>query len=171
MMKVVLFIILIISFNSFSAQLESGETITVEQVSEEELKEQEKLKEDAKSLAAEILPNPTREFAIILNKEGYYPKKISAFVGEKLRLFVTNLTDEASCVVLSQHNLFLAAQKGTISEGEVTLDRPGIYPFYCPTSKFNGQLVVIQKKKKVIERKIASEEVKRKDGPWMPKEK
>lgn len=142
------------------------------EVAEEDSKEFQKDRERALAGAEAVMTTPTREFSVIVTKEGYYPRKISLFAGEKLRLFVTNLTDEQNCLIVTGHNIFLAAQKGNITEGEALFDRPGVYPFYCPSSKFNGQITVIEKKKKVVilpQRGIASE--KSAPAVWMPKDR
>ncbi len=112
---------------------------------------------------------PTREFSIIVTKEGYYPNHLSLFQGEKVRLFVTNLTDEPACVIVAGHELFLSAEKGKITEAESVFPKAGTFPFYCPSTKHNGKISVIEIKKKVAERKIASES-QVVEGPWIPKE-
>lgn len=153
------------------SSLSSNDLPPVLEVAEEDSKEFQKDRERALASADDIMAIPTREFSVIVTKEGYYPRRISVFAGEKLRLFVTNLTDEQNCLIVTGHNIFLAAQKGNITEGEALFDKPGVYPFYCPSSKFNGQITVIEKKKKVViqQRGIASE--KSAPAVWMPKDR
>lgn len=102
---------------------------------------------------------PLREFSIILTDEGYYPNRMMAYVGEKIRIFVTSTKKQAECFVLQDHKVFLSAKMGEISEGEVTFRQEGKYKFYCPSSKHKGFITVIEKASDVEEqqRKIASE--------------
>lgn len=117
-------------------------------------------------VAAETKVQPTREISIIFSEEGYYPKSISVFEGEKVRFFVTSTTDKPNCFIVESHKVFLSATKGKISEGEVTFDRPGSFSFYCPSSKNDGRVVVLETKKP--ERAIASE--KKDPLKWVPKD-
>ncbi|MFA5582920.1 MAG: cupredoxin domain-containing protein [Bacteriovoracaceae bacterium] len=110
---------------------------------------------------------PLREIAVIFTDEGYYPKSISVFEGEKVRFFVTSTTEKPQCFIVESHKLFLSANKGKITEGEVLFDRPGKFSFYCPSSKNDGRVVVLEKKKK-SERSIASE--KKDPLKWVPKD-
>lgn len=162
---------LIFSIQVFAqSSMNSNDLPPTMEVAEEDSKEFQKDRERALASADTVMPTPTREFSVIVTKEGYYPRRISLFAGEKLRLFVTNLTDEQNCLIVTGHNIFLAAQKGNITEGEALFDKPGVYPFYCPSSKFNGQITVIEKKKKIaIVRAIASE--KSAPAVWMPKDR
>jgi len=109
-----------------------------------------------------------REVSVILTKDGFYPNKIVAFQGEKLRFFITSTNDTPQCLVLQKHELFLSAEKGKVNEGEIVVDNPGRYRFYCPSSKFEGHLNVIEKFKAHEEkpsREIASE----KPNYWLPR--
>ncbi len=110
---------------------------------------------------------PLREVAVIVTQEGYYPKSISVFQGEKIRFFVTATVENPSCMIVDNHKVFLAANKGKITETEVLFDRSGEFSMYCPGSKNTGKVVVITKQ--APKRDVASE----KTGPsmiWMPKE-
>lgn len=117
-------------------------------------------------VTAETKVQPTREISIIFSEEGYYPKSISVFEGEKVRFFVTSTTDKPNCFIVESHKVFLSATKGKISEGEVTFDKPGSFSFYCPSSKNDGRVVVLETKKP--ERAIASE--KKDPLKWVPKD-
>lgn len=117
-------------------------------------------------VSAETKVQPTREISIIFSEEGYYPKSISVFEGEKVRFFVTSTTDKPNCFIVESHKVFLSATKGKISEGEVTFDKPGSFSFYCPSSKNDGRVVVLETKKP--ERAIASE--KKDPLKWVPKD-
>lgn len=110
---------------------------------------------------------PTREISIIVTKEGYYPKSLSVFEGEKVKFYVTSTLDEPHCMIVEGHKVFLAANKGKVTEAEATFDKSGEFAFYCPSSKSDGKIVVM--KKHVPKREIASE----KSGEsmvWTPKE-
>ena len=115
---------------------------------------------------AETKVQPTREISIIFSEEGYYPKSIAVFEWEKVRFFVTSTTDKPNCFIVESHKVFLSATKGKISEGEVTFDKPGSFSFYCPSSKNDGRVVVLETKKP--ERAIASE--KKDPLKWVPKD-
>jgi plastocyanin len=109
---------------------------------------------------------PTREVAIIVTKEGYYPKSLSVFEGEKVKFYVTSTVEEPNCLIVEGHKVFLAANKGKVTEAEVEFDHAGEFAFYCPSSKIDGKVVVL--KKQMPKREIASE----KDTPsvWKPRE-
>lgn len=110
---------------------------------------------------------PTREISIIVTKEGYYPKSLSVFEGEKVKFYVTSTLDEPHCMIVEGHKVFLAANKGKVTEAEATFDKAGSFAFYCPSSKSDGKIVVM--KKHVPKREIASE--KSNEGMlWTPKE-
>lgn len=107
---------------------------------------------------------PTREISIIVTKEGYYPKSISVFEGEKVKFFVTSTVEDPSCVIVESHKVFMAANKGKVTEGETVFDKAGHFAFYCPSSKNDGKIVVL--KKQLPKRDIAAE----KADVWMPRE-
>jgi plastocyanin len=108
--------------------------------------------------------HPTREISIIVTKEGYYPKSISVFEGEKVKFFVTSTVEDPSCVIVESHKVFMAANKGKVTEGETVFDKAGQFAFYCPSSKNDGKIVVL--KKQQPKRDIAAE----KADVWMPRE-
>ena len=110
---------------------------------------------------------PMREISIIVTKEGYYPKSISVFEGEKVKFYVTSTVEEPNCLIVEAHKVFMAATKGKVTEGEAVFDKAGEFAFYCPSSKNDGKLVVL--KKVQPKREIASE--KKHEGMlWTPKE-
>lgn len=113
--------------------------------------------------------HPLREISVIVTKEGYYPKQISIFEGEKIRFFVTTTEEEKSCLTLPEKDLFMAANPGRITEKEVLFKKAGRYEFYCPANKIRGRLTVL--KKKDVRRDIASK-VKKKTvhKVWRPKD-
>ncbi len=110
---------------------------------------------------------PTREVAIIVTKEGYYPKHLSVFEGEKVKFFVTSTVEEPNCLIVESHKVFMAANKGKVTEAEVVFENSGEFAFYCPSSKNDGKIVVL--KKQNMKREIASEKGN-KASVWMPKE-
>ena len=115
---------------------------------------------------AKKLEQPTREVAIIVTKEGYYPKSLSVFEGEKVKFFITSTVEEPHCLIVESHKVFMAANKGKVTEAEVVFDKAGEFSFYCPSSKNDGKLVVL--KKFVPKREVASEA--NEASVWKPKE-
>jgi plastocyanin len=117
--------------------------------------------------AEETKAPPMREISVIVTKEGYYPKSFSVFEGEKIKFYVTSTVEEPNCLIVEAHKVFMAANKGKVTEGEVVFDKPGEYAFYCPSSKNDGKIVVL--KKVNLKREVASE--KNSDSMiWTPKE-
>ena len=110
---------------------------------------------------------PTRELAIIVTREGYYPKSVSVFEGEKIKFYVTSTVEEPNCLIVESHKVFMAANKGKVTEAEAVFDKAGEFAFYCPSSKNDGKVVVL--KKQMPKREVASERGDRPDV-WMPKE-
>lgn len=119
------------------------------------------------ALAVETKVRPVREVAIIVTKEGYYPKSLSVFEGEKIKFYLTSTVEEPHCMIVESHKVFMAANKGKVTEAEAVFDKAGEFAFYCPSSKNDGKVVVL--KKQMPNRDIASE--KNHDGMlWKPKE-
>lgn len=118
------------------------------------------------AIAAESKNPPVREVAVIVTKEGYYPKSLSVFEGEKVKFFVTSTVEEPHCMIVESHKVFLAANKGKVTEAEAVFDKAGEFAFYCPSSKNDGKIVVL--KKAVPKREVASE--KSHESVWTPKE-
>ncbi len=117
--------------------------------------------------AAETKVQPVRELAVIVTKEGYYPKSLSVFEGEKIKFYVTSTVEEPHCMIVESHKVFLAANKGKVTEAEVVFDKAGEFAFYCPSSKNDGKIVVL--KKAMPKSEVASE--KSREGMlWTPKE-
>jgi plastocyanin len=114
-------------------------------------------------MAADTKIMPIREIAIIATKEGYYPKSLSVFEGEKVKFYVTSTVEEPHCMIVEAHKVFMAANKGKITEAEVVFDKPGEFAFYCPSSKNDGKVVVL--KKHMPKREVASDK-----SVWTPKE-
>ncbi len=111
--------------------------------------------------------NPAvREVAVIVTKEGYYPKYLTIFEGEKVKFYVTSTVENPDCLIVESHKIFMAANKGKVTEAEALFDKAGEYAFYCPSSKNDGKIVVL--KKVVPKREVASE--KNDSLLWTPKE-
>lgn len=112
---------------------------------------------------------PMREQALIITNEGYYPNRISIFRGEKVKFFITSLTDEPACFVMPDKSVYATATKGKMSETETMFDKVGTYVYQCPHSKYQGRIVVLERPSEAQERKrrgLASENVK----VWKPKD-
>ncbi|AYF44658.1 cupredoxin-like domain protein [Halobacteriovorax sp. BALOs_7] len=114
---------------------------------------------------------PRRSISVIASEKGFYPENITAFVGERVSLFVTAATDRPSCFIMKEHDVYVEAKKGEVREATIFLDSPGRFKFYCPSGEISGSFTVIdhpkdQKKKK---RDLAST---RRDNVrvWQPKE-
>lgn len=118
------------------------------------------------ALASET-KTPVREVAVIVTKEGYYPKSLSVFEGEKIKFYVTSTVEAPDCLIVESHKVFMAATKGKVTEAEAVFDKAGEFAFYCPSSKNDGKIVVL--KKFQPKREVASEN--KHDGMlWTPKE-
>ncbi len=115
---------------------------------------------------------PLREVSIIVTPEGYYPKTLSVFQGERVRFFITSVTENKSCFILPKKELFMAAERGILSEGEAHFEKPGRYQFHCPTGKIKGHLTVLRKREteeEKLKRSMASEKERKKIWVWYPK--
>ncbi len=110
---------------------------------------------------------PYREISLIATPEGYYPAKITVFEGEKVHFFVTAIGPNPNCFIINEKNVFLSALSGKVSEGETYFEAPGMLTYRCPSTKIQGQLVILAKKKKV-ERSVASTQARGK--VWRPKD-
>ena len=107
---------------------------------------------------------PTREVSVIVTPEGYYPKNLTVFQGERVKFYLTSTVDKPDCMILQGHKVFMAATRGKVTEGETTFDHPGTFAFYCPATKHDGKITVI-KKGDPPGRAIASD-----PALWTPKE-
>jgi plastocyanin domain-containing protein len=122
---------------------------------------------------AEVFEHPYREFSVILTEGGYFPRKIVAFEGDKVKLFVTSTIDKPECLVVEDHKIFLEATKGKITHGESVFKKAGEYKFYCPSSQYKGMITVLKKpkvenisKSVLPTREVASE----KPSHWTPRD-
>lgn len=121
----------------------------------------------------ERLTVPVREQSIIASPEGFYPARISVFVGEKVKFYVTSTTEKPSCFMLSDKGLFLSANKGEISNGEAHFDRPGTFKYHCPTNQITGSITVLERTDKANREIASSRESKDRESKvrlWKPRE-
>ncbi len=110
---------------------------------------------------------PQRQVSFIATTDGYYPEKLIAYKGEKLKFFFTATTDNPSCLILEGHKVFISAHMGKISEGETILNSTGHFDIYCPSIKYKAKLTVLDRPSDKRSREIAVEKVK---SYWTPKE-
>ena len=114
--------------------------------------------------------NPIREYSIILTPEGYYPNRIMAFEGEKVRFFVTSTEGSAGCFIVDDHKIFLSAKKGQVAEAEIEFKIAGKFKFFCPSSKHKGYITVLEKfNEEVIKKKTREIASERRPTYWLPK--
>lgn len=112
---------------------------------------------------------PYREAGIILGDGGYFPNRIVVYKGEKIRFFVTSVTNDSGCFNIPDKNIFTSPNKNKIIEAEVFFDKVGIFQFNCPNNKLFGKIIVLEKASERDETKrrgLASDLVK----VWRPKE-
>ena len=116
--------------------------------------------------------HPKREISIISSSTGYNPKRPTVFVSEKIKVFVTSLTDRPGCMIVKNQDFYLEAKKGEMSEGELFFTKSGVHEFYCPANGHKGKIVVLEnpdKKKARLRREMASEKKKR-VKIWRPRD-
>jgi len=111
---------------------------------------------------------PVREISIIATDDGFYPNKVMAFTGEKVKFFITSTSGSKHCFILQKHEVFVAAEKGKINEAHVQLDNPGRFKFYCPSSDFKGHLTVFEKFKN--QDQASREPASAKPKYWTPRD-
>ncbi len=111
--------------------------------------------------------SPYREISLIASPEGYYPGKITIFEGEKVHFFVTAIGTMPNCFIINEKGVFLSALPGKVSEGETYFETPGMFIYRCPSTKIEGKLVVLPKRKKV-ERSVAN--IRGRGKVWRPKD-
>ena len=121
-----------------------------------------------KDFKKKIYKTPLREFSVILTDDGFYPHKLMAFTGERVKFFITSTSKKSQCLILQKHEIFISAEKGQLNEGDTELHHPGRYKFYCPSSEHSGFLTVMDKDKEV-KRAVASEKEADKPNYWTPR--
>lgn len=120
----------------------------------------------------ESYDKPKRSVSIIVSDTGYFPKRPIVFVGEKVDIFVTSTTGKPSCLILKGKEVYLEAQKGELSKGEVFFQNSGSYEFFCPATGHKGEFVVLEHprdKRERIRRELASKRAK-KVKIWRPRD-
>ncbi len=120
-----------------------------------------------------VFKNPLREISVIVTDDGFYPNKIMAFKGDKVRFYITSTSKKNHlCFVLHKHEVFVSAEKGKVNEVEVLIENPGRYKFYCPSTKYVGYLTVFEKfsEEEDQKRSIASEVGSGKPNYWIPRD-
>lgn len=125
-----------------------------------------------KDFKEKTFKQPLRELSVIITDDGYYPNKMMAYVGEKVRFFVTSTSKKGQCFILQKHEVFISAEKGQLNELDVVLDNPGKYRFYCPSNKNFGHLTVLEKDadNKEVGRDIASKGQSHQSEYWTPRD-
>jgi plastocyanin len=124
--------------------------------------------EESSIMKVKMYKAPKRDVSVIITGEGYYPETISIFEGEEVKFFLTSTQDAPGCMIISEHDFYLSAHRGELTERSVQFRRPGHYDFYCPSLKHKGTITVLKKRK--ASRSIASKKKKKKPKHWMPKE-
>jgi hypothetical protein len=118
--------------------------------------------------------HPQREQSFIFTKEGFYPATLSVFEGEKVKLFVTSTLMEPACLMIKDHDVYLAAQRGKISEGEVVFNQTGEYLVHCPGFASRGKIIVLGKTTDLVKKTqrdpAAVHQGKSDVDIWTPKE-
>lgn len=113
---------------------------------------------------------PTRELSVILTAEGYYPKNLNVFEGEKVKFYLTSTVEDPGCMIIQGHEVFMAANKGKITEAEMIFEKTGEFSFYCPSNRKNDGKLTVMKKVDQAKRTVASEGRPKDPMLWTPKE-
>lgn len=129
----------------------------------------------AQAFSEQTYDRPIREVALILSDEGFYPKSLFAYKGERVKFFITSLSERPKCFILTEKEIFLGVKKGEMIEAVVDFDREGNMRFHCPTDKMEGVISVFEhprEKALRIRREIASQNKERLNAPkvWLPKD-
>lgn len=123
------------------------------------------------ALAEEKLAQPYRELSVILTAEGYYPKNLQVFEGEKVKFYLTSTVEDPGCMIVQGHEVFMAANKGKVTEAEVVFSKAGNFSFYCPSNRKNdGKLTVIKKIDPNAKKRGIASEKSMDPAVWTPKE-
>lgn len=118
---------------------------------------------------------PIREMAIILSDEGFYPQSLFAYKGERVRFYLTSVSNKPKCFMIPDKEVFLGVQRGQVTEAVVDFDREETVRFHCPSDKMEGEISVYEHPKDKAHRQrreIASESRKQVIRPqaWVPKD-
>lgn len=129
----------------------------------------------AQAFAEKSFERPVREVAIILTNEGFYPETLFAYKGERVRFYLTSISQKPKCFMMQDHNVFLSVKKGEVTEAQVDFDREEKVRFHCPSDRMEGVISVYEHPRELEgrrRREIASESKKQVLRPkaWMPKD-
>jgi plastocyanin len=113
---------------------------------------------------------PRREQSIIATDEGYYPRHLSLFSGEKVLFFFTTTSDTPSCLLIPDKDVSISVTKGKVTEAQAIFDSPGQYRFYCPTRKLEGRITVLERPEDVRERKRRRDLASERINIWVPRD-
>jgi hypothetical protein len=116
-----------------------------------------------------LYKNPVRELSIIVTDDGFFPSRIMAFQGERVKFFITSTSKKKQCFILQKHDVFLAVENGQVNEGSVLLDHAGRFKFYCPASEVKGFLTVFEKSNKDSEEGVRAP-ASTKPNYWLPRD-
>jgi hypothetical protein len=115
-----------------------------------------------------------REMAIIVTDEGFYPKNISVFQGEKITLYLTSTAQEDRCFMIQQKGIFVPVAKNQLKILEVEFDREETLDFHCPVGNMRGKISILEhpdhRRDRLQKRELASESTTRQPKIWMPRE-
>lgn len=122
----------------------------------------------AKDFGEKTFDKPVREISVIVTDDGFYPNKMMAFEGERIKFFITSTSKKSQCFVLQKHEVFVAADKGMVNESEVVVENAGKFKFYCPSFPHHGHLTVFEKF--AAEEKENREPASEKPKYWLPRD-
>jgi plastocyanin len=107
----------------------------------------------------EMFQEGIKEYSLIAADEAYYPNKIRVYRGELLRLYLTTTVKHPatqSCFFLEKTNVHVSVNKGEIQEVNIKFEEAGTYPFFCPTQKIKGEIIVVKKQDEVLKEQKVS---------------
>lgn len=116
-----------------------------------------------------LYKNPVRELSIIVTDDGFFPSRIMAFKGERVKFFITSTSKKKQCFILQKHDVFLSVENGQVNEGSVLLDHAGRFKFYCPASEVKGYLTVFEKSN-IESEQSARTPASTKPNYWLPRD-
>lgn len=127
--------------------------------------------EESGPFAPEWFEQGRRELAVILTDEGYYPRSLSVFKGEKIRFYLTNTAREDRCFMIQQKNIFLPVKTGELRSIVVEFEREEELSFHCPVGNMKGSITVLEhpaeRRDRMAKREVASQ---KKSKIWMPRD-
>jgi hypothetical protein len=86
-----------------------------------------------------------RTLSIIATPDDFFPSIITAFKGERIKIFLTN-TDKAShCFTIKEFNIYLGLSQNKIQSVEMELNESGQFHYYCQGTNSRGILYVLNR--------------------------